>query len=162
MQSLVTFVSHRMPNRCRSNCFTFLTDGQAFIRLVGVCRGSLNFMLFLMLSSQPWKEMQSFNNSEFRQTLYFTNSISSCKIVDQKGRESWGNSRDDKWGERGLRLNSEMFTGVMSRLLWGSKDRLWDNEVTSWMKQGNLVRYTNNMILVKPLCYALNVRFSVS
>ena len=25
-----------MPNRCRSNCFTFLTDGYAFIRLVGV------------------------------------------------------------------------------------------------------------------------------
>ena len=25
-----------MPNRCRSNCFTFLTSGYAFIRLVGV------------------------------------------------------------------------------------------------------------------------------
>ena len=30
------FLSHRMPNRCLSNCFTFLTDGYAFIRLVGV------------------------------------------------------------------------------------------------------------------------------
>ena len=25
-----------MPNRCRSNCFTFLIDGYAFFRLVGV------------------------------------------------------------------------------------------------------------------------------
>ena len=30
------FLSHRMPNRCRSNSFTFLTDGYAFIHLVGM------------------------------------------------------------------------------------------------------------------------------
>ena len=28
-----------MPNRCHSNCFTFLTDGYAFIHLVCVIRG---------------------------------------------------------------------------------------------------------------------------
>ena len=33
------FLSHRMPNRCRSNCFTFLTDCYAFVRLVGVLNG---------------------------------------------------------------------------------------------------------------------------
>ena len=36
MQVCLPFLSHRMPNRCRSNCFTFLTNGYAFIRLVGV------------------------------------------------------------------------------------------------------------------------------
>ena len=30
------FLSHQMPNRCRSNCFTFLTDGYTFFRLVGM------------------------------------------------------------------------------------------------------------------------------
>ena len=29
-----------MPNRCRSNYFTFLTDDYAFIRLVGVFTGA--------------------------------------------------------------------------------------------------------------------------
>ena len=32
----LAFLSHRMPNRCRSKSFTFLTDGYAFVRLVGV------------------------------------------------------------------------------------------------------------------------------
>ena len=30
------FLSHPIPDGCRSNCFTFLTGGYAFIRLVGV------------------------------------------------------------------------------------------------------------------------------
>ena len=42
-----------MPNRCRSICFTFLTDGYAFIRLVGVFhipveKNRVSHILFLL------------------------------------------------------------------------------------------------------------------
>ena len=46
------FLSHPMPNRCRSNCFTFLTDGYAFIRLVGVEIHCHLFFIYLFFIPQ--------------------------------------------------------------------------------------------------------------
>ena len=37
-----------MPKRCRSNCFTFLTDGYTFIRLVG--------MIYAIFNDQSFKD----------------------------------------------------------------------------------------------------------